>query len=51
MKWPYYDNCQTLWCKFVKAKEHLDELTVLEKELEEWWETITVRAAAATDTP
>ena len=26
--------------KFVKAKEHLDEVTVLEKELEEWWETI-----------
>ena len=42
----------------IKAKGHLDEVTVLEKELEEWWETITtaahsrsVRAAAAIATP
>ena len=44
--------------KFAKVKEHLDEVTVLEKELEEWWETITaaahsrsVRAIAAIATP
>ena len=30
--------------KFAKAKEHVDEVTVLEKELEEWWETITAAA-------
>ena len=44
--------------KFARAKEHTAEVTVLEKELEEWWETITaaaqsrsVRAVAAIATP
>ena len=30
--------------KFAKAKEHVDEVTVLEKEVEEWWETTTAAA-------
>ena len=44
--------------KFTKAKDHLDEVQVLENEIEEWWETTTaaahtwsVRAAAAVATP
>ena len=30
--------------KFPKAKDHLDEVKVLEKEIEEWWETTTAAA-------
>ena len=44
--------------KFAKAKEHLNEVTMLEKEVEEWWEIITaaahsrsVRATAAIAIP
>ena len=40
--------------KFTKAKDHIDKVKVLEKEVEEWWETTTavahtrsIRAAAA----
>ena len=44
--------------KFAKAKDHLDEVQVLEKEIEEWRETTmaaahtrSVKAAAAVATP